>query len=330
MVGFRPKQGAGNTDNRRMHLIISLAYSHAESAAATAAQLSLPNLKKLLARLHAQAPDTGDELSLSPPHERALARALGLPLADGQIPWAALQASQRPELAAFGQGWAFVSLCHWQLHSHHVTLSQLPLTDLSADESDALLAAMQPYFAEDGIALHPDRPGRWLAQGPVFADLASASPDRVLGRNLQPWMPDAPEAAVLRRLQNEMQMLLYTHPVVQARSARGATPVNAFWVHGSGVLPGPLPAPAAAPSVVDTLRAAALQEDWAAWAQAWQALDAGPIAQALQAAQAGQAVQLTLCGERHSRSWHSGPQSLWRQVQGLIQAAPAIAQLQQL
>ena len=313
-----------------MHLIIPFAASHADDAMAALRQLQLPRLQQLLARLQPLPPDEGDELSLSPPHERALARALGLPVNDGQIPWAALQASRRPELATSGDGWAFVSLCHWQLHSHQVTLGQLPLADLSTDESDALLAAMRPYFEEDGIRLHTDQPGRWLAQGAVFAGLASASPDRVLGRNLQAWMPDAAQAAVLLRLQNEMQMLLYTHPVVEALHARGATPANAFWIHGSGTLDNPPPTEATAPTVIDSLRTAALQADWADWAKAWQALDAGPISALLQAAQAGQMVQLTLCGERHSRSWQTQSQSVWRRLQRLINPPPAGQTLEQL
>jgi hypothetical protein len=51
---------------------------------------------------------------------------------------------------------------------------------------------------------------------------------------------------------------------------------------------------------VDTrLRAPALADDGAAWAAAWQALDAGPI-QTLLAQPANAPVALTLCGERHA------------------------------
>ncbi|HSO44726.1 MAG TPA: hypothetical protein VLQ47_04320, partial [Rhodoferax sp.] len=194
-----------------MHFLIPYAASHAEGCQAVLATLKLPNLQKLLSRLSEQALDQGDELSWSPPHERALAGALGLTTTDGQIPWAALEAPKRPELAHLQGAWAFVTLCHWQATMHEVTMRQLPMRDLSAAESDGLMAAMQSFFAQDGIALHPFEAGRWLAHGAVFDGLPSASPDRVLGRNLSPWMPTAAQAGSLIRLMSEMQMLLYTH-----------------------------------------------------------------------------------------------------------------------
>ena len=57
-------------------------------------------------------------------------------------------------------------------------------------------------------------------------------------------------------------MLLYTHPVNDARSARGVLPVNSFWLSGTGALPQPQP-PAAErhPIVASALRDAALNED---------------------------------------------------------------------
>ena len=49
------------------------------------------------------------------------------------------------------------------------------------------------------------------------------------------------------------------------------------------------------------LRAPLLAEDWAAWAEAWRALDAGPLGAAGRRARARRAVTLTLCGERFAQ-----------------------------
>jgi len=77
-----------------MHLLIPFAFGSSDGAAAALPALKLPQLDKLLARLTPQPLDAGDEFSLSPPHERALARALDLPVIDGLIPWAALQVTK--------------------------------------------------------------------------------------------------------------------------------------------------------------------------------------------------------------------------------------------
>src|SRR6218665_2226600 len=221
---------------------------------------------------------------LPPPHERALARALGLPDEDGRIPWAAWHRQQQGQ-ATQGLAWAFITPCQWQGGTDHVMLRDPQGLDEAA--SRALLASMSPWFAQDGITLHYDQPTRWLASGALFATLASASLERVLLRDLRSWLPreldpdrgptDAHPARRLQRLHSEMQMLLYTHPLNDARAERGLPPINAFWVHGTGTLPTALPATSTPPTVLDTLRDPALHEDWSAWAAAWSALDAGPV-----------------------------------------------------
>ena len=315
-----------------MHLIIPFAASGSQGYADALAKLQLPHLQKLLTRLSPLPADSGEELSLSPPHERALAAALGLKVIDGLIPLAALHAQQTCHSAAPNSAWAFISLCHWQVNTGHVAMSPLPPPGLSPTQSDALLAAMQPYFEEDGIRLYADQPGRWLAQGEVFAELPTASPDRVVGRNLADWMNNTPKAATLRRLQNEMQMLLYTHPVNDARETMNLPAVNSFWLHGSGALPAAYQPPAAnaQPVLISTLREPALANNWPGWVQAWHALDAGEIQALLNNATAGQPVQITLCGEHGSRSWHSQPQPLWQKVKGLFGTKPLSGLLEAL
>jgi hypothetical protein len=307
-----------------MHLLIPFAFGSSDGASAALPALKLPQLQKLLARLTPQPLDAGDEFSLSPPHERALARALGLPVADGLIPWAAQQAR------ATNGAWAFITPCHWQIGTNHIAMSGQTLPDFPAQESQALLAAMQPYFEEDGITLQYEQPTRWLAQGALFDGLATASLDRVVGRNVENWIPRSAPAAKLRRLQNEMQMLLYTHPVNDARSARGVLPVNSFWLSGTGSLSAPTPAPATAPLVINTLRTAALNEDWASWSQAWAALDATEITTLLAALTRGEPVQLTLCGERQAQSFENRPQPLLKRFMNIFGTQPAYHLLGQL
>jgi len=314
-----------------MHLIIPYASSCSEACAAALPGLKLPHLQQLLSRLSPLPIDPGDEYSLSPPHERALAKALGLPVTDGQIPWAALQAHQLPQPGS-DSAWAFITLCHWQVNTQHIAMSHLPLANFSAAQSDELLAAMRPYFEEDGITLHAMEPGRWLAQGEVFAEVASAALDRVVGRPLDAWMPKSVAAAPLRRLQNEMQMLLYTHPVYDARVASGLTPVNSFWFSGTGALPAgyALEQARARPTQINTLRAPALAENWSAWIQAWHTLDVTTIQPLLSATSQGQTLKITLCGERSSQSWQTQPRTLIQKVKGFFGSQPLSVLLEKL
>ena len=134
----------------------------------------------------------------------------------------------------------------------------------------------------------------WRVSGAPLAGLSTASLDRVLLRDASRWLP---QTQPFQRLHSEAQMLLYSHPFNDAREARGLPPVNGFWLHGAGALAQgatPIPTPIL---LIDGLRQAALRQDWAAWKQAWQQAEAGPIAQLLAHVRAGGQATLTLCGE---------------------------------
>lgn len=307
------------------HLLLPYAAASAPECQALLPQLVLPHLQALLVLLAEQPADRGDDHRLSPPHERARARALGLPVNDGQIPWAAAQ-SETP-----GVPQAWFSLCHYQVGMDQVTLLPGAQLALEAAESRALFEAFAPLCAEDGITLRWDSPTEWHASGEPLRGLVCASLDRVSGRGVEAWLAESPAhpagARLLKRLQSEAQMLFYTHPAHDARTARGLLPVNGFWVHGAGALDGAPPA-GDAPPVPDTLRQAALRTDWAAWQAAWADLDRQPIAGLLAAARRGEPVTLTLCGERHARTWTSTPAGALARLGRLIQhlfGTPSVA-----
>jgi len=302
-----------------MHLLIPFAACSADACQQALQTLPLPNLSALLQRLTPTEFDAGDDFALSLPHEHALARALGLPADNGLIPWAArdvLKNGGQPGTAA----WAFITPCHWRLATDHFLMDDPDLLQIEEQESKELMGAMAGFFLEDGITLHYASPTCWRAEGEVFRGLPSASLDRVRGRSLDIWMPEGEQGRPLRRLQSEMQMLLYTHPVNDAREARGLAPVNAFWASGAGAWPegarsGMFPADLHMPQ---HLSPAALRADWPAWAKAWQQLDATACADLLAHLQQHGQGTLTLCGERSAQRFEAKPRSLGAKISGFF------------
>ena len=295
------------------HLLVPFASASAPECRAVLRDLALPNLSALLAALAPQPPDTGEDQAFSTPHERALARWLGLPTDDGRIPWTAA-ASDQPT-----QPQAWFTPSHFQVGMDQVTL--LPGDQIGLEEADsrALFDALAPFCAEDGIALVYESATRWHAQGEPLRDLMCASLDRVSGRSVADWTPSQGRSQLITRLQSEAQMLFYTHAVNDRREAARAYIVNGFWVHGAGALAHP-PAKVAPPTQPDGLRQAALRADWAAWRAAWLALDAGAIAQALQRVRDGKPFTLTLCGERSAQIWAPPPTGLGQKIGRLFNA----------
>ena len=306
-----------------MHIIISYAKPPGPQCESALRSAALPRLQAFLQQSSATKSIRLDETTLTPPGELLHAQCIGLPAQDGLVPWAAWQALQIGLPQATGTGWAQLSLCHWQINADHVAMQEPGSLQVTPDESRTLMDAMREFFAEDGITLHPGPDGTWLAQGGLFSELPTASLERACGNKVDAWLPRHAQAKPLRRLQNEMQMLLYTHPVNDARAARGLPTINAFWASATGALPASatgLQAPQARlPSCPKALQSAALQDDPKAWHQAWQSLDSGPIAELLAlASQPQESAQgelaLTLCGDNAAQTFALQPRSAWTRL----------------
>jgi hypothetical protein len=306
------------------HLLIPFAATQAQGCLAARKALALPALDKLLAGLRPAAANDGDERTLSPPHERVLAREFGLTSPDGCIPWAAWQVAQA-QRDAQGAAWAWITPCYWQVGQDHIAMTNPADLELAAGESQALLQAVQPYFTEDGIALEYDTPTRWLARGDVFRGFASTSLDRVIGHTVDAWLPHGREARTIRRLQQEMQMLLYTHEANETRARGGLLPVNSFWVSGTGALPASSAPHPPQLAVTHALRDAALLQDWNAWASAWRRIDETECARLLRSLDAGEHVSLTLCGERNARTFSGARGGLLGKLASSLRASRVAA-----
>jgi hypothetical protein len=302
-----------------MHYLIPFAAVGSPACAQAWDALQLPHLHKLMQRMTLLSQDVGDEYSFSPPHERVLAHTLGLWTADGCTPWAAHALSANPADTGFqtGQAWAQITPCHWHVGTDQVQMLHPEELNLSEEDSRAVLEAMRPYFTEDGIALHYASPTRWYAHSPLFDGLATASLDRVVGRNVNAWMSEGAQAAPLRRLQNEMQMLLYTHAINDRRLAAGHMAVNSFWVSGAGALR-TKPVLQRETTIVDDLRTPALHENWDWWTGAWQQLDNTLIKALSDKAWRGEPVNLIICGERTAQHWCNYTPSLGKRFLGLF------------
>ncbi len=162
-----------------------------------------------------------------------LADRLGLPL---PLPHAALSALGLGLNAEEG---------YW-LHADPVSLQpsrgELILLDssqftLASDESDALLAALNTHFADDGLQFVAADATHWFLRLPSAPSMHTTPLLQVLGRDIHPRLPQGEQAMHWHRLLNELQMLLYQHPVNDVRDRQGDPLVHSVWPWGEGALP---------------------------------------------------------------------------------------------
>lgn len=279
---------------------------------------ALPHLRQLLGLMHETARTGGDEYALSMPHERVLATEMGWPDRDGQLPWAAWWAEQDQVDLAKDRHWGLLSPGHWLMGRDHLTLLDPHTMGLTDSESRALLEAIRPLFESDGWTLVWGATTRWYAAHDSLQGLPCASLDRVIGRNPDMWLSDHPQARMVKRLQSEVQMLLYQHPINDQREAVGLATVNSFWLSGCGQPPAQTAWPSTTSLVAD-LRESLLADDMPTWLDAWALVDRHLFKTLLDALQAGHDVRLTLCGERHAVTLSRAPAAslgsrVWRSI----------------
>jgi hypothetical protein len=196
--------------------------------------------------------------------------------------------------------WALVTPLHIQLEAHQALALSPEQLRLTEAEAEALWRTLAPLFpAEEGWQVHRLNATTWVLGHLSLADWQAASLDRVSLRTLDAWLP---AHRGLRRLQNEIQMLLHEHPVNRAREAQGALTVNSVWISGCGVAQGQPPELV----INHWLRSPALQVDTEGWRQAWLRLDEEIVRPLL-----SEGGLLTLAGETWARTFAPKPRPWW-------------------
>lgn len=106
---------------------------------------------------------------------------------------------------------------------------------ITGDEATRLTAAFNHHFAENGLRLTFRDPRRWylLADSDLPA-INTATPKEIAGGNLDPWLPQGPDAVFWNRILNETQMLFFQHDINSQRESRGEKAVNGVWIYGQG------------------------------------------------------------------------------------------------
>jgi hypothetical protein len=298
-----------------MHLLIPHAGSADAACRHALSHLQLPQLSRLLARWSATGTWGGEDDAPHMPAEMALAAACGQ-AEPTPAAWAANEAAY---------AWARVTPVHLAVGSDGVDMAPPHVLELSATEwQDLATVAAQLWPADEGWACKPHPDGGWLiAHATLLDGMEAASLDRVAGGPIEPWLP---QARMLKRWQNEAQMLLHTLPVNAAREAAGQLAVNSVWISDIGRAGGPAPQFQVEPA----LTAPWQEGDLATWCEAWQALDAGAVTALLAAADSGQTVSLTLAGPRFARRFEPRSMGLAQRLRSWLGTPPAATVLETL
>jgi len=244
----------------RLHLLLPFALPAAADAVTALHDIRSPALDRLIARATLVERVIGEDFQRTLPHERWIARQFGAlstsatsatsatsttrPADATNASPAADEAPLAPYMLRADGGdpgdatWACVQPVHVRIAHDHLVLIDPASLELSDEEASALLAVARPLIEELGVRIEAPNPTRWYLSGDGFGTLAGASPLRASGRNIEIWLPHEAHSGERSRawmkLQNEVQMAWFEHPVNEAREARGLPAVNSIWFHAQG------------------------------------------------------------------------------------------------
>jgi hypothetical protein len=244
----------------RLHLLLPFALPAAADAVTALHDIRSPALDRLIARATLVERVIGEDFQRTLPHERWIARQFGAlstsatsatsatsttrPADATNASPAADEAPLAPYMLRADGGdpgdatWACVQPVHVRIAHDHLVLIDPASLELSDEEASALLAVARPLIEELGVRIEAPNPTRWYLSGDGFGTLAGASPLRASGRNIEIWLPHEAHSGERSRawmkLQNEVQMAWFEHPVNESREARGLPAVNSIWFHAQG------------------------------------------------------------------------------------------------
>lgn len=301
-------------------LVLPFALPPSDIAPDLVKALQTPALATLITRSAARKRVAADLDLRTLPHESWLARALGLS-SDGQPAFAA-QAMRHYGLDPVDGVWFIVNPAHIEIARSHLLLHDVRGLRLPEAQSRALFDAALPYFTESGKTLLWGDATTWFLRADDWAGLSTASLDAATGLNMTDFMPLGAKAVEYRKLQNEIQMLWFSHPSNAEREQRGLPAINGFWPWGMARATAQPPrklAARGAPSwlaalagdqdaSLDTLLASgqdailvcaeplapALASDWSSWLASMQDVEQNVLMPALNALKDGRVRQLRL------------------------------------
>jgi hypothetical protein len=233
--------------------------------------------------------------------------------------------------------WFTLHPVHIHFARDHLVLTDQRKLDISEEEARALFQEAASLCAEYGNSLLYGDRKTWFLRADNWQDMQTASKDAACGHNIEIWMAKGAQARSWRKLQNEIQMQWFAHPINAGREARGSNPINSLWLEAGSAdlieIPDMLTAhdsiallQQAKPAklletdypqhrvYLDSLIEPALNSDWAQWLDAMHELERSyfPIIEHALLAGRFHAIQLVASDTQNLAAFTLQPPRAWK------------------
>ena len=133
--------------------------------------------------------------------------------------------------------WLRADPVHLRVNRDQLVLADSTAFEITEAEAAGFTEALNKHFATDGLIFQAPHPTRWYIRHESPLDLHCTSLSDAIGKNIDRLLPTGSEARRFCSLFNEAQMLLFAHPLNEAREKNGQLPINSVWFWGGGTMP---------------------------------------------------------------------------------------------
>lgn len=131
--------------------------------------------------------------------------------------------------------WLYAVPVHLVLQRDTFSMSAPVPLPLDQAEIDTLTGALNKHFEAEGLKFFWHE-NYWFLRLASNPNIQTNSPENATNKDIDAFLPTGEGAIHWAAFVNELQMLLFTHPVNQAREAKNLPTVNSIWCYGGGSL----------------------------------------------------------------------------------------------
>jgi hypothetical protein len=129
--------------------------------------------------------------------------------------------------------WLYATPVYLLLQRDTFSLAEpVPLV-LNKEESDALTALFNKHFAADGKQFFWHE-NTWFLSVKTNPKINTNAPQAAINKDIRAYLPKGEGASKWAAFANEIQMLLFEHPINVAREAEQLPVINSIWCYGLG------------------------------------------------------------------------------------------------
>lgn len=140
--------------------------------------------------------------------------------------------------------WMRADPVHLRIEQNHIMLADNQVFEISKEEAAHIVQDLNHNIGDHyDFSFLPLRPNRWYIRLSKAPEIQTSTLGQVTCMNINNFLPTGSESITWHKIFNETQMLLFEHPVNQARESRGELSINSVWFWGGGNMPQSIQAP---------------------------------------------------------------------------------------